>query len=329
MKISVIIAAYKGEKLIGEQLSSLALQTRPPDEVLIGDDSGADKATCAAVEQFRNSHALPFELKYYRNPEQLGVNKNFRTLSRHASGDIIFFCDQDDVWMPEKIERLSDVLIRDPQADTVCCFSVLTDETLTPWKQQDDSELICARKYKNRKENIYPLFVSHKICGAGHNIAVRKSMLEHQPDWGPRLLYDFWILQSSAAAEKLLLVPERLTFHRIHGQNQTLSRNTYLGGSILKRFDSIKRQKEKHYEFFRLLKERVSFMRNLERSPLALRVPRKNMELLHFATVYLLHRLAYRKKSFFMRLFPPFTLLKGYFLCGNKWRSWLRDLAGK
>ena len=329
MKISVIIAAYKGEKLIAEQLASLALQTRPPDEVLVGDDSGADNKTSAAVEEFRNSRTLPFELKYYHNPEQLGINENFHTLAMRASGDVIFFCDQDDVWMPEKIKRLSDTLANDPDADAVCCFSVLTDGQLTPWLQQDDSELAFARNYKGRKENLFSLFVSHKICGAGHNIAVRKSMLEQQPIWGPRLFYDFWILQSSAAAEKLLLVPERLTFHRIHGKNRTLSEDTYVGSNLMKRFKSINRQQDKNYEFSRLLKERVSFLKNLESSPLAAQIPRKNMELLHFATRYLLHRLALRKKNFFCRLMPPPSLIRGYFLCGNKWRSWLRDLAGK
>ena len=107
MKISVIIAAYKGEKFIKEQLLSLCRQTRLPDTVLIGDDSGDDQGTFEAVQEFRREQIPPFELKFFHNQNPSGVNSNFRNLAEKAEDDIIFFCDQDDSWLPEKIEKIA------------------------------------------------------------------------------------------------------------------------------------------------------------------------------------------------------------------------------
>ncbi|MDD7752152.1 MAG: glycosyltransferase, partial [bacterium] len=86
-KISIVIAAYHGEKYIGEQLKSLFKQTRIPDEILIGDDSSDDK-TFLAVEAVRSHYTG--ELKYFRNTPRLGVVQNFVHLAKAATGDFIF-----------------------------------------------------------------------------------------------------------------------------------------------------------------------------------------------------------------------------------------------
>ena len=101
-EISIAIAAYHGEKFIAEQLESLLHQTRVPDEVIIGDDSVNLNFEQAVIEFTATHPTLPFELKYYRNSQQLGVNANFYSVAEKASGDIVFFCDQDDFWLPEK-----------------------------------------------------------------------------------------------------------------------------------------------------------------------------------------------------------------------------------
>lgn len=122
MKISVAIAACRGGRFIGEQLASIAAQTRLPDEVVICDD-GPDELTAQAVREF--SGVLP--LKYQINPEVLGVTGNFNQVLSLASGDAVFLCDQDDVWYPEKVAVMSSFLIPG-EATGVFCDSDVAGE---------------------------------------------------------------------------------------------------------------------------------------------------------------------------------------------------------
>lgn len=328
MKISVIIAAYKGEKYIGEQLASLCRQSRLPDEVLIGDDSGEDLRTVEAVEAFRLQNELPFELKIFRNTPSRGVNGNFRFLAEKASGDLLFFCDQDDVWLPEKIRHVAGVFEREALIDAVCCFSYLTDGDLNLWQVQEDLELANAMKYGNDRKKLFRVFLSHKICGAGHNIALRRHLVGKLPVWRELLFYDLWTLHSTAAAEKLLLLPERLTLHRVHGNNVTISSESYVGGTLGRRLQAIKRSASPHSEFEQLLEERSAFAEELLSSPLAAEIPQKNLQMAQGAVTYLKERIKFRKRSFLLRLLPSFSLVKGYFIWGNGLRSLLRDVAG-
>jgi len=107
LSCSVAIAAYKGEKYISEQLESLFTQSRLPDEIVICDDS-PDKATEELVKNLMNSS--PCKIYYHHNDSTLGVNDNFSKAISLCSGDIIFLCDQDDFWLPEKIKHMLDVL---------------------------------------------------------------------------------------------------------------------------------------------------------------------------------------------------------------------------
>lgn len=105
MKISVVMTTYNGEKYIEDQLTSIIKQSRQPDEVIIYDDSSTDK-TVELVNNFIRDHALE-NWSFYINHINLGWKDNFFEASKKATGDIIFFSDQDDVWKEDKIEIMS------------------------------------------------------------------------------------------------------------------------------------------------------------------------------------------------------------------------------
>lgn len=102
---SVVIATYNGEKYIGEQLKSIFEQTLLPNEVIISDDLSTDN-TVEIVENYIRKNGLEGQWKLIVNKENLGWRKNFINLIKKASGDIIFTCDQDDVWKKNKIEMM-------------------------------------------------------------------------------------------------------------------------------------------------------------------------------------------------------------------------------
>lgn len=101
--ISVLMSTYNGKKYIIEQLNSLIQQTTSADEVVICDDCSTDN-TVELINEFIQEHELTGKWSVYINEVNLGYKENFKKGIELVKGDYIFFCDQDDVWMPKKIE---------------------------------------------------------------------------------------------------------------------------------------------------------------------------------------------------------------------------------
>lgn len=113
MKISVVVSVFNGEKYISEQLDSLRHQTRRPDEVLLFDDGSSDK-TPQIVTDYITKYSLA-NWKYTRNPENKGWRRNFMEGMWAASGELVFSCDQDDIWHQDKLKIMSEVMENSPQ----------------------------------------------------------------------------------------------------------------------------------------------------------------------------------------------------------------------
>lgn len=101
MKTSVVISTFNGMKYIEEQLSSIRDQIVKPDEVLIFDDRSSD-GTYDFVKQFIASNNLSGWI-VVQNSSNKGWEFNFWDGIQNATGDIIFTCDQDDIWRNDKI----------------------------------------------------------------------------------------------------------------------------------------------------------------------------------------------------------------------------------
>lgn len=109
-KISVVVATYNGEKFIIEQLDSIINQSVVPDEVIVADDCSSDNSLRIINEYVSNNHLDYF--KIYKNERNLGWKANFMRAIENASGDIIFTCDQDDIWKLDKIEKMSSIICK-------------------------------------------------------------------------------------------------------------------------------------------------------------------------------------------------------------------------
>lgn len=108
MKVSVVMTTYNGDKYIIEQLDTLRKQTRIPDEVLIFDDGSTD-TTNQLVVSYINKYRLK-NWSYIVNEINKGWKKNFHEGVKAASGDLIFPCDQDDIWKLDKIENMANIM---------------------------------------------------------------------------------------------------------------------------------------------------------------------------------------------------------------------------
>jgi glycosyltransferase involved in cell wall biosynthesis len=105
--VSVALATHNGERFIEEQLRSLARQTLLPHELVVGDDGSTD-ATLEIIDRF--AAGCPFPVRVYRNERNLGFADNFLKTAGMCSGDLIAFCDQDDIWLPGKLARCAAAL---------------------------------------------------------------------------------------------------------------------------------------------------------------------------------------------------------------------------
>ena len=324
-KISVVIAAFHGEKYIGDQLKSLFSQTRPPDEILIGDDSD-DDATFQAVEAVKNQYTG--KLRYIRNPQRLGVVRNFVLLAQKAKEDLIFFCDQDDIWLPNKIETLASVLERDPTCEVAVCNSEMVDSELNSLHETllDGITDFHKKMYEiNAGRGFFPL-LNQSIGFSGHNMAMRRSFLniliqiplEYKA-------HDLWLEQSAGFLGVLRYVDKVLTLYRMHGKNTSNPCLQKVKQNLLHRFREIWTTSWDVFYFADLLRGFVRFAkRNYPENP--------NIELLTAYCSYFNWRAGLLKMSYsrrWLKIFVhPWRQLE-HFRYGFGARSLIRDLIVK
>jgi glycosyltransferase involved in cell wall biosynthesis len=98
--ISIAMTTYNGERFLEEQLRSLTEQTKLPNELVVCDDGSTDR-TPEILAQFAKGASFP--VKIVINNHRLGWRENFLKAASLCSSDYIAFCDQDDIWLKEKL----------------------------------------------------------------------------------------------------------------------------------------------------------------------------------------------------------------------------------
>ena len=104
--ITVLMGTYNGEKYVEQQLDSLLGQTLLPDRILIHDDRSAD-STPEILSRYQQAHPGLIEVSV--NPENSGGSaQNFMSMMASTRDDYLMLCDQDDVWLPDKVQLTYD-----------------------------------------------------------------------------------------------------------------------------------------------------------------------------------------------------------------------------
>ncbi|MDD3153930.1 MAG: glycosyltransferase [Victivallaceae bacterium] len=220
MKISVALAAYRGERFLGAQLGSILAQTHPPDEIIVADDSPDDR-THEVVETF--SARAPGVITYVHNEVALEAAENFAKAISLCTGEVIFLSDQDDVWESNKIERMLARLEANPDAAGVFCDSDLTDENLIP----TGNSHLDTRGFSRRERHLIARSAAPECCvwwkrfpGAGHNFAFRaKLKAKLFPFPALKNCHDSWIGYVGLCMGGWRVVNRRLTLFRQHADN--------------------------------------------------------------------------------------------------------------
>ncbi len=128
LTISVALCTYNGADFIGHQLLSVTRQSRLPEEIIICDDGSTDgtaELSCLLGE------ASTVPVKFFRSTSTVGCTKNFEKAISLCSGDIIALCDQDDVWLPDKLLWIESEFQRRSEIGGVFSDGAVVDRNLT------------------------------------------------------------------------------------------------------------------------------------------------------------------------------------------------------
>lgn len=109
MKTAIAVALYNGQRFLIEQLDSLRCQTQPADQVVLCDDGSKDN-TPQMVEDYIRQHGLSDSWTLHCNPENLGYIRNFYKAISLCDAELVYLCDQDDIWEPDKLYRMNQVM---------------------------------------------------------------------------------------------------------------------------------------------------------------------------------------------------------------------------
>lgn len=216
---SVVLCTFQGERFLAEQLESLRAQTTPPLEVIAQDD-GSDDGTVAILERFAASWPA---LRVVRNEARLGFAANFASAIAKARGEVVFPCDQDDLWLPRKLERMLYEFATDEELALAYCDAALVDEG-----GLEIAPSIFASNSLGSVLNFARLLRSNPLPGIC--LGFRSSLMADLAPFPAGWEHDYWALAVAAGlGRKLASVPEPLVQYRQHG-GQVIGGSRGLGG---------------------------------------------------------------------------------------------------
>ena len=215
LTISIAMCTYNGERFLQEQLDSFLAQTRLPDELVVCDD-GSQDGTVAILEAF--AAQAPFPVRLFINPQNLGFSKNFEKAISLCQGDIIALSDQDDVWLPEKLEYFEKIFLDNPIIGLVFCDAIMVDEDLNPLGYSVWDYYGFNFKYSltfKPGEFTEILFKRSAIAGAmvAFRTVVRDFIVSSANGW----VYDQWIPFAASIHVGVAATPKKLNIYRQHG----------------------------------------------------------------------------------------------------------------
>lgn len=223
-KVQILLSAYNGEKYLKEQLDSLLGQTHPNLEILIRDDGSTD-GTLELLREYEKQHE---NIRVF-SEKNIGVTGSFFRLLELSDADYVGFCDQDDVWMPQKVERALRALAGIEGPAMYCGNKMLVDRELKEIGISDAAK-------------IRPGFGNALIenIATGCTILLNRELAEQIRREIPEhaILHDWWCYLAASYYGTVVYDETPYIFYRQHGDNQvggsagfaeeTVSKKNYL-----------------------------------------------------------------------------------------------------
>lgn len=211
MLISIALATYNGERFIREQIDSILNQTLSDFEIIVCDDCSTDN-TVGIIKDYA---AKDSRIKIYTNDRNLGFKKNFERILTLCHGDLIAFCDQDDIWTPDHLQVLLESL---ENHLCVCANAQMIDENGFPMNITM-RDFIPAHILPTNNE----FFYKHELYGnivQGAACMIRRSLLEKAlPIPESAKFHDWWFALTACEHGGCKYIDKTILQYRRHEAN--------------------------------------------------------------------------------------------------------------
>lgn len=251
-EIAILLATYNGETYLGEQIESLLTQTNHDWHLYIHDDGSTDNTTTVA-ETYRQRY--PDSITILDYPSQGGAGRNFISMLENVDAPYYMFCDQDDVWLPDKVEVSMQAMEQQEASHKDKPVIICTDLQLT------DAELNVTSESRNQFSHLYPQYI--KVfddcaptagvtgCTMLFNHAVKSNCLRPLPK---NTLHDCWVLLCTLKWGGVMhYIDQPTVCYRQHGNNTLGASVDTRKVNLRYRITHLRRIFNNHYRQYRLL----------------------------------------------------------------------------
>lgn len=219
--ISVVMAVYNGRRFLPAQLQSIMEQLLPEDELVIVDDASTDDS----VAFLRNLESP--QIRLFTNLSNGGVMKTFERGLTLSNNDLVFLCDQDDLWLPGKRAAFVAVFQRDPGVTVVVSDAEIIDR----------EDQIIERSFMATRGGFHGSVLDtlwrNRYLGCA--MALRRSLLDAALPLPPQIpMHDMWFGILGRVTGRIAYLPTPYTRYRRHDVNATPSRSRFILRHILR-----------------------------------------------------------------------------------------------
>lgn len=199
-----------------EQLVSLNRQTCADLELYVRDDA-SPTFPLQTLREMLGETITNFPFHCMQNAKNEGFNQTFSLLTAQAKGDAFAYCDQDDIWVPEKLSVLAGALRRENVQLAYCNEAVIDADSRIV---AADIHTVIPHIVPRSGEGLAPFFFIHN-CVPGCVMLVRAAVARQALPFARETIYDQWLALHAAQLGKIVYVSDSLVRHRLHGFNQT------------------------------------------------------------------------------------------------------------
>jgi glycosyltransferase involved in cell wall biosynthesis len=218
LSASAALCTFNGARFLEPQVTSLFAQERTLDQIVAVDDASTD-ASFSLLESLAARSPVPMQV--YRNPSTLGYVRNFERAISLTRGDVIFLCDQDDAWYPEKTRVCMELFEADPGAMLVHSDAHVVDAELRTLSDSLFATLRVSRAERRLEDEArsFELLLKRNIV-TGATTVIRRSLFEHAAPFPAEWVHDEWLALMGSLMGKLVRIDRPLIKYRQHAANQ-------------------------------------------------------------------------------------------------------------
>ncbi len=222
--VTVLLAVYNGERYLAQQINSLLEQTVKDIKIIIRDDGSCDRSA-EIISDFAKRY--PEKISVISGAPTGSALGNFSQLVKSADDDYIMFCDQDDVWLPEKIEKTLSVMQTAEKQTPDTPILVHSDVSVV------DSNLHIVSPSFFEYQRLYQdnvclprLLVQNYVTGC--TVMINRALLDicgEIPD--DCAMHDWWLALVAVIFGRIVCIDEPLMLYRQHGDNQVGAKSSH------------------------------------------------------------------------------------------------------